>query len=212
VAFGLCAFSFVAIGSEFARGSGVYRRRGMGPLRALNETVARNRRRYGGYVIHLGVLLIVIGFAGAAFNKEVARPMEIGESIDIGGYTMTYADFRQDSTPEKSIFEAEIEVTRSGEYLTTLYPQRNVHLAQGQPQSEVGIRTTPVEDLYVVVSSVDPDGTIGFRAFVNPLTWWIWAGAVVMLLGMWVVLSGDLPVAVPAAEPRRSLEPGVAKA
>lgn len=212
VAFGLCTFSFVAIGAEFARGSGVYRRRGMGTLRALNETVARNRRRYGGYVIHLGVLLIVIGFAGAAFNKEVARPMQLGESINIGAYTMTYADFRQDSTPEKEIFEAEIEVTRGWDYLTTLYPQRNVHIAQGQPQSEVGIRTTPVEDLYVVVSSVDPDGTIGFRAFVNPLTWWIWAGAGVMVLGMWVVLSGDLPVAVPVSRPARSFEPGVAEA
>lgn len=201
VAFGLCAFSAVAIGAEFGRGSRLYRRRGMGWPSALAETLLRNRRRYGGYVVHLGVLLMVIGFAGNSFKAENEDVLARGASLDVGGYTLTYAGFRQESTAEKSIFEAEIDVTRGGEYVTTMRPQRNFHKAQQQPQSEVAIRTTPIEDLYVVVTSVDPDGKIGLRSFVNPLTWWIWAGAVVMTLGIWVVLSGNLPVAVPNLGP-----------
>jgi cytochrome c-type biogenesis protein CcmF len=206
VAFGLCAFSAAAIGAEFGRGSRASRSRGSGWPSALAETLLRNRRRYGGYVVHLGVLLIVIGVSGSAFSKESARPVAIGESLDIGAYTLTYDGFRQDETPEKNIFEAEIVVTRGNDYVATLHPQRNFHKAQQQPQSEVSIRTNPIEDLYVVVTGVDQDGTASLRAFINPLTWWVWAGAVVMTLGIWTVLTGTLPVAVPEVARTRPAE------
>ncbi|MFP5297496.1 MAG: heme lyase CcmF/NrfE family subunit [Actinomycetota bacterium] len=211
LAFGLCVFTAVAIGAEFARGSRIYRNRGMGLVTALAETMARNRRRYGGYVIHLGIVLMVIGFAGSAFRSESERVLARGESLDVGAYTLTYETLRQEETPEKNVFEAEIDVTRGTSYVTTLRPQRNFHIAQEQPQSEVAIRTTPVEDLYAVVTSVDADGAIGLRAFVNPLTWWIWAGTVVMVLGMWAVMTGHLPVAVPAATRTVPLQPEVAE-
>jgi cytochrome c-type biogenesis protein CcmF len=212
LAFGLCAFSAVAIAAEFARGSTTYRRRGVGWPRAVAETVARNRRRYGGYVVHLGVLLMVIGFAGAAFNQEAHQDTPVGGSMRIGDYTLTYDGFEQDETQEKEIFIAEVDVTRGNEYVTTVRPQRNFHKAQGQNQSEVTIRTTPIEDLYVVVTGVDPDGSISLRAFINPLTWWVWAGAVIMTLGIWVVLSGDLPVAVPAERKAERRSPALAEA
>ncbi|MGI8774938.1 MAG: heme lyase CcmF/NrfE family subunit [Actinomycetota bacterium] len=203
LAFGLCAFSIVAIASEFQRGSRIYRTRlGMGRLAALNETLARNRRRYGGYVIHLGVLLIVIGFAGAAFSTERQALLARNETLDIAGYTLRYEGFDQRETPEKQVFEARITVARGDEHITTVFPQRNFHLAQQQPQSEVAIRTTPIEDLYVVVTSFDTDGDAAVRAFVNPLTWWIWAGAAVMALGISVVLAGNAPVTMTAAVSR----------
>ena len=190
-AFGLCAFTTAAIASEFVRGSGVYRRRGFGWMRALNETLLRNRRRYGGYVVHLGVVLIVIGFAGSAFKTERQQVLDVGEMLQVAEYELLYTDVQQTSTAEKRITQAEIRVERDGEYLATLFPQRNFHIAQRQPQSEIAIKTTPVEDLYVVVTGFDADGGASVRAFVNPLTWWIWAGAAVMLLGMSVVLAGN---------------------
>ncbi len=112
----------------------------------------------------------------------------------VGEYTLTYAERERSETPEKQVNTARITVTRGGEPVTTLFPQRNFHFAQGQPQSEVAIRTTPIEDLYVVVTSFDADGAAAIRAFVNPLTWWIWAGAVVMLGGMTILLSSPFPV------------------
>jgi cytochrome c-type biogenesis protein CcmF len=158
----------------------------------------RNRRRYGGYVVHLGVVLIVIGFAGSAFRTERQALLTEGESMTVGDYTLTYERHEQAMTDEKQINTAVIAVARDGEPLTTLRPQRNFHLAQQQAQSEVAIRTTPVEDLYVVVTSFDRDGTAAIRTFINPLTWWIWTGALVMVLGMSVILSGGSPLTAPS--------------
>ncbi len=197
LSFALCAFTATAIIAEFTRGSSVYRRRDdIGTLGAINQTIRRNRRRYGGYIVHLGVLLIVIGFAGNAFKTERRADMSPGETLEIGSYTLTYEGLTTQSTPEKDIYEAQIAVSRAGEALGGLRPQRNLHLAQGQPQSEVAIRTNPIEDLYVVMTGFDGDGSAVIRAFVNPLTWWIWAGAAVMLGGMLVIMWGSTPVTV----------------
>lgn len=199
LAFSLCAFTAVAICSEFVRGSRTHRSAGARWDSALLRTLLRNRRRYGGYVVHLGVILIVIGLSGSAFRSESQELLAVGESMTIGEYTLTYEALNQEQTDEKDINEAELSVARGGDYITTMRPQRNFHFAQEQPQSEVAIRTTPVEDLYVVVTSFDQDGTAAVRVFVNPLTWWIWVGALVMLAGMGVLLSSEKPVAVRAA-------------
>ena len=201
LAFALCVFTAASIAGEFARGSRVHRRRdGLGWGAALGATVLRNRRRYGGYVVHLGVVLVVIGIAGGAFRSEQRAQLRPGESLDIGSYTLTYEGLRQAETPEKLINAARVSVARGARDIGTLWPQRNLHLAQQQPQSEIAIRTTPVEDLYVVVTAFDGDGGAVLRAFVNPLVWWIWAGAVVMALGMGVIASEPLPA--PVAAPR----------
>jgi cytochrome c-type biogenesis protein CcmF len=209
-AFALCAFTAVAIGSEFVRGSRAYRARGAGWAPALGQTLARNRRRYGGYVVHLGVVLIVIGLAGAAFRSEGQEHLRLGEKMDVGDYTLEYAALERGESAEKAIAAVEVDVTRAGDHVTTLRPQRNFHFAQRQPQSEVAIRTTPIEDLYLVVTSVDPDGDIALRAFVNPLTWWIWVGAAVMGAGIGVILSSPAPVGAKRPSPRRIEEPAVA--
>jgi cytochrome c-type biogenesis protein CcmF len=170
----------------------------------------RNRRRYGGYVVHLGVLLIVLGLAGAAFRTESQALVPVGDSMEIGDYTLVYQGLDRGSTSEKEINAAQVDVFRGGRQITTLRPQLNFHFAQSQRQSEVAIRTTPVEDLYVVVTSLDRDGAAGLRAFVNPLTWWIWAGAAVMLLGMAVIISGGAPVTQRSPSRRRpASEPAV---
>jgi cytochrome c-type biogenesis protein CcmF len=199
LAFGLCAFTATAVISEFLRGSrGQRAREGITWVSALGRTLLRNRRRYGGYVVHLGIVLIAIGIAGAAFRTERQVHIPVGGTMELGEYRLTYEDLQRDTTPEKQIFAATIEVTRDGEPIATLSPQRNLHLAQQQWQSEVAIRTTPIEDLYVVITAIDPDGAASVRAFLNPLTWWIWAGAAVMAAGMGVILSGATPVAAEA--------------
>lgn len=200
LAFGLCAFTLAAIGAEFRRGSRVHRaREGLAWVPALARTVARNRRRYGGYVVHLGVVLIVIGFAGSAFKTERQALLKPGDALEIGGYTLVYRGMDAGRTTEKDVYAADISVFRGDEAVATLRPQRNLHLAQQQWQSEVAIRTTPVEDLYAVVTSFDRDGAAALRAFVNPLTWWIWAGAAVMATGMVVIIGVPAKGPVPAA-------------
>ena len=210
-AFGLCAFTATAIVAEFVRGSRVHRtREGLGWFAALGATLVRNRRRYAGYIVHLGVVLIVLGFAGAAFKVERAAHMKPGDTMQIGDYTLRYEEMVRGETAEKEIAQANIVATRDGELFRALEPQRNLHKQQQQFQSEVAIATTPVEDLYVVVTAVDPDGAASVRAFVNPLTWWIWAGAAIMAVGMSVLLSEQSPRTAPATIPVRARKPATA--
>lgn len=211
IAFSLCAFTAVAVAEEFVRGSRVHRsRERVGWPSALARTLMRNRRRYGGYVVHLGVVLIVLGFSGAAFRVERSAHLAQGQSMTVGDYTLTYEELVRGETDEKEIYQANIAAYRDGEAVEALTPQRNLHKVQQQYQSEVAIASGPVEDLYVVVTAVDPDGDASVRAFVNPLTWWIWAGAAVMALGMSVLLSETTPAGVRATAPARVPKPAVA--
>ncbi len=210
IGFGLAAFTAATVAGEFARGSRAYRRRdGIGWAGALARTLSRNRRRYGGYVVHLGIALIVVGFAGAAFKVERQTELAVGGSMTVGDYELTHEGVDRSSTAEKQVNTVGVSVRRGGELIATMTPQRNFHFAQQQTQSEVAIRSTPVEDLYVVVTAIDEDGTAVLRAFVNPLTWWIWAGAGVMAAGMSVILSGSAATA-PARQPARVAKPAVA--
>ena len=130
--------------------------------------------------------------------------------MDVGGYTLVYEGSESSSTPEKEINEATIGVLRDGDPVTTLRPQRNFHIAQQQPQSEVAIRTTPIEDLYVVAQSFDAsDDAVVISAFVNPLTWWIWVGAGVMAAGMVVLLTGRRTAPVTSPVPQTVARPVV---
>ncbi len=211
IAFGLCAFTFTAIIGEFARGSRVHRsREQLGWASALGRSLMRNRRRYGGYVVHLGVVLIVLGFAGSAFRVERSAHLAQGQAMQVGDYTLRYEGLARGDTPEKQIFQANISASRGGEVVETLEPQRNLHKVQQQFQSEVAIATGPVEDLYVVVTAIDPDGAASVRAFVNPLTWWIWMGAALMAVGMSVLLSERPTQPAPAPAPAPVRRPAVA--
>lgn len=211
LAFGLCAFTGAALVGEFVRGGRVYRkgRATSWPL-AIARTIGRNKRRYGGYVVHLGVVLIAIGFAGSAFKTERHALLSQGESMRVGSYELTYAEQTTTEDAEKQSNVARVVATRGDDEVATLYPQRNFHFAQDQPQSEVAIRSTPVEDLYVVVTSFDADGDAAVRAFVNPLTWWIWVGAAVMLSGMGILLSSPVPVRAADTERAEVRLPAVA--
>ena len=193
LAFSLCAFTGVSIAGEFVRGSRIYRRKGASWARALARTVMRNRRRYAGYIVHAGFLLVVIGIAGAAFNVERQAVLRPGGWMTAGPYRLHYTSYEEDATPEKLVDRLSVRVYRGGSYITTLHPQRNFHFAQQQPQSEVAVRTNPVEDLYVVATSFEAGGRAALRVFVNPLTWWIWAGGAVMAAGMAVLLTERSP-------------------
>jgi cytochrome c-type biogenesis protein CcmF len=209
LALGLCTFTATAIGGEFARGSRIYRARGARWGQALADTLLRNRRRYGGYVVHLGVVLLVIGLAGAAFRIERGAQLDIGQRMRVGEYTLVYDALESGRSAEKEVNAVELDVMRGGDRIATMRPELNFHIAQRQRQSEVAIRTTPVEDLYVVVTTLDSDGSAALRAFVNPLTWWIWAGAAVMLSGMALVMTGASPVGVRGRAEAPVREPAV---
>lgn len=206
IALGLCAFVATATIGEFVRGAKAHRKMNRaGWLAATRSVIGRNRRRYGGYIIHLGVVLIFLGLAGSAFKQTWSGTVAPGGTFRVGSYDVTYRRARVYPTSEKMVLMAVMDVRRDGKRLATLTPQRNFHFAQRQPQSEVGLRTTLAEDLYIVLTQMDEARTATVRSWVNPLVAWIWIGGMVMAIGMGVILSSKpAPLTAPAPIPKRT--------
>ena len=200
--FGLGLVSFVAVATlgEFVRGARAHRSRGVvGYLSGLVTVVSGNRRRYGGYIVHLGVVLICLGISGTAFRQSWSGTLRPGDSFSIGRYDVTYVRARAFTTEEKAVRMAVMNVFEDGRRVAQLTPQRNIHLVQDQPQSEIGLRTSLSDDLYLVLTQMDSAATATVRAWVNPLVAWIWVGGLFMALGMAVILSGKPPELAAAA-------------
>jgi cytochrome c-type biogenesis protein CcmF len=199
VAFALSAGVLTAILSEFLRGAGVIAKQTRRNLLAATWLLTRrNTRRYGGYIVHIGVVIIVIGLAGSAFNRSVESEMALHDKISIGPYTLECAGFTQDSNANYNSEYALLDVYQGGRKRFQMTPEKRVYLASGQPQTMVAIHSVPSWDLYVVYEGTNPDtGQPIIKAFLNPLVGWIWSGLVVLVLGTLVAL---VPSQKPSAQ------------
>ena len=197
VAFGLSAGVFTAILSEFLRGAGVIARQTRRNLfSAMYLLTRRNTRRYGGYIIHIGVVIVVVGLAGAAFNRSQESELGLNSTMAIGPYTLQCVGFTQDSNLNYDSEYALLDVYQNGKKQFQMTPEKRVYLASQQPQTMVAIHSVLSWDLYVVYEGTNPDtGQPIIKAFLNPLVSWIWAGVVFMVFGTFVAL---VPSLVPA--------------
>jgi cytochrome c-type biogenesis protein CcmF len=195
VCFSLSVFVLATIFMEFYRGTRA-RQALMGEPapRALASLVGKNRRRYGGYVIHVGVVMIFIGVAASsAFRLEEQETIKKGAVVSVGSCALTYKDIHFTDDPHYSSMLAEIEVRKNGAYVATMYPEKRFYKKQQQPTTEVALRSTLVEDLYLVLGSYDDaSGLMTMIVFVNPLVNWIWIGGLVLVLGTVIVMSPTL--------------------
>ena len=194
ISFGCCGFVIATIIVEFHRGT---RARsgssGESYLAALWHLVDRNRRRYGGYIVHFGVVLLFLGFTGNAFNTEVQGELKYMDEMDVRGYRLVYEGFTEEVNPLTAVITAQVGVYRDGERLGTMWPHQLVYYKRQDRQrtTEVAIRSTPREDLYVLYEGQNEEGTAFFRAFVNPLVIWVWIGSLVVTLGTVVAMWPD---------------------
>lgn len=165
---------------------------GEGYLRALDALLSKSRRRYGAYVVHLGIVLITIGVTGSmTYKSERLIALNPGESTTIDGYELHYLDYTVETlNPEPETYQSRVrfatilDVRTAGSNVATLVPEKNYHYALENPWvTEVAIRTTLKEDLYVILASLDEDGLAAFQVFINPLVSWIWIGGAVLLAG-----------------------------
>jgi cytochrome c-type biogenesis protein CcmF len=212
VAFALCAGVMTAILSEFLRGAGVIARQtGRNLIMGTWLLTRRNTRRYGGYIIHIGVVVIVIGLAGSAFNGNVESEMALNDKLVIGPYTLVQVGATQDSNSNYNSEYAMLDVYKEGKKQFQMTPEKRVYLASEQPQTMVAIHSVPEWDLYVVYEGTNPDtGQPIIKAFLNPLVGWIWAGLVVVVFGTFVALVPALspaPAAVRVPARTRPSEP-----
>jgi cytochrome c-type biogenesis protein CcmF len=185
ISLAVCLFVFGTVVLEFYRGTRArMASSGSTVWQAFTALVRRNRRRYGGYIIHLGVVLIFVGITGsAAYQLEKDLVLQPGESASLGGYTFQYDDLTRLVQPTHEAFIAQLSVTYRGQHLTILYPEKRLYFAQNQPTTEVALRTRPLEDLYVILAGFEPSKIATFKVFINPLVFWIWMGGLVIVLG-----------------------------
>jgi cytochrome c-type biogenesis protein CcmF len=158
---------------------------GEGPAKALGRLVGKNRRRYGGYIVHVGIVSIFVGIAASsAFRIESTRPLRPGESMDVGRFTLRYDRIATEEDAHMSRVTALVSVMKNGEPLGMLGPEKRFYKKPQQPTTEVAIRPTLAEDLYLVLGSYDPaSGVATIQAYVNPLVAWLWIGGLLMGIG-----------------------------
>jgi cytochrome c-type biogenesis protein CcmF len=207
----LCAFNVAVIVQEFARGVSARRataaKRGESEsiLAALFRLVEKNRRRYGGYIVHLGIVSMFVGFTGTAWNIDRETAMMPGDHYQIGQFDLKYLGSRmcpgnpkcsavEQADIEKRMLFADLEVTRAGKPWGHVSPAKFFYQSQPDgPTTEVGLMRSLHEDLYTVVGTMDPQTKRAtFQFHVNPLVSWIWVGLLILISGTVTSLFPEL--------------------
>ncbi len=217
VAYALGAFVVGTVAQEFVRGTlARHRLHAEAYPLAFVRLVGRNRRRYGGYVVHLGMVMLFCAFAGLAFKKETEVTLKPGQSVDVRSpygedFRLTHQGVSQYKILNRFVTAASVDVTRNGKYIGTMRSEKRQYLDSVgrptfEPATEVAIRSNMLEDLYVVFAgSVQGTEEAVYKIVINPLVWWVWYGGMVLVFGglitLWPGAQGPTPASRRRAEP-----------
>ena len=192
----LSALVILTVVSEFIRGGRVISRHtGQNLLSSMVHLFHRNTRRYGGYIVHFGVAVVIIGILGTPFNQDKEKEMGFGDKMTIGPYTLVCESYTQDDNPNYSNEWAIINVFKGDRKIETMYPERRFYKASQQPQTLPRIRSTYKEDLYLTYEGLNEQtGRPIIKAHLNPLVMWIWVGVLIMIGG---TILGLIPNVAP---------------
>ena len=195
IAYTFSAFVLASIVLEFVRGTRARRALSGGSWpAAFSALIARNRRRYGGYIVHAAIVLLAIGIAGSsAYDTVGERRLERGNVLAVGGYRLTFRGLEEREAANATEIRAVLDVERGGSRLGTVEAGKNAYTAERQVSNEVGIRSDLVtgEDLFVIAEQVNADGSVYVRVFVKPLVNLIWIAGLVFVLGALITLWPD---------------------
>jgi cytochrome c-type biogenesis protein CcmF len=157
---------------------------GEGYLAALGGLLRKNQRRYGGYVIHVGIVFMFLGVTmSSVYRVEELHTVKKGEEFTVGGYTLRYDDVTSVEDQHVARLIAKVTAFEGGREIAVLEPEKRFYKRPEQPATEVAMRSTMRDDLYVILGSYDKDGTSTFQVYVNPMVWWLWFGGGVLVLG-----------------------------
>ncbi len=192
VSFGLCMFVTATIFIEFWKGaSAIKAKNGVGLIPAAIELTHRNTRRYGGYLVHMGIVFMFIGYTGAAFDLDVTKEVAPGNNFALGHYDVHVAKIEQGENDTYAWERLVVDVSRNGKALGTLFPERRLYKASQQPTSEVSIRRRLNEDFYINFAGLSADNKRAvIQAYIFPLVSWIW-------IGFWVLAFGTIVCLIP---------------
>jgi cytochrome c-type biogenesis protein CcmF len=219
MAFSLAALVTTAIVSEFVRGARVIQRHtGKNFLASMVRLTRRSTRRYGGYIVHLGVAIVFIGLAGSAFNQSKEQEMGFHDAMTIGPYRLVCQSYTQDSNANYDSEYELLNVYKNGKFLTQMAPERRFYHASEQTETMVADHSTLQRDLYVVYEGRNPDTNQPIiKVFINPLVAWIWIGVLIMAFGTLLALVPSLTAEQASrngrsvlAQPERTPQPAAA--
>ncbi len=186
----LVAFVVLLIVFEFVKGVQARMKRGENPVTAFYHLMGRNRRRYGGYIIHLGVVMIGLGFIGDAyFQQETQMALARGESLTLGEYSLRFDNLElYPGSDGREVLEATTSLFKNGEFVQTLNPRRDYFVVQQQPMTIPAVYATPAQDVYLLLVGWEEIGfgASTFKMYLNPLISWTWMGGFVLILGTFI--------------------------
>lgn len=185
LAFSICVFVTVATLQDIFKGAWVRKNMtGEGILISLGRLLVRNRRRYGGYTIHLSIVMMIVGIAGSnIYNQEFTKTLKPGQSIEISGYTVEYDGLMEKTVGKNSVVFADVNVTNQDGVSTRLNPEKVFYPTTEQPSTEPAIWSTWTEDFYVILAGWEQDYTVTFKFNINPLVKWLWSGGYLLIVG-----------------------------
>jgi cytochrome c-type biogenesis protein CcmF len=183
-AWGLCAFVTASIGQEYFQAVRVrMRTQGESPLAAFRTLLRKNQRRYGGYIVHLGVVVMILGVSGSVFNYESLENVAPGDTVEFQDYSLQYLTADPITQQHYGGATARLALYRDGAPLAVMAPEKRMYWLEQQPSSIPSIYSTWLEDIYVILTAVETDGSATIKIYQNPLVNWIWFGAIVFGLG-----------------------------
>ena len=204
ICFALCAFVLATITQEFVRGAAVRSRAtGTDYFTGLVGLFGRNRRRYAGYIIHLGLVVMFFGFAGEGFKQEQQQNVKVGDTITVGRFTVRHDALRITADAQKQMVTGHVTVFEDGKQIGTMEPARWFYAKrEEEPTTEVAIRRARGEDLYIVLTPDFDAATqrVTYAVTVNPLVNWIWAGFGIMAVGSILALLPEAALATAVAK------------
>jgi len=188
------AFVTATIVMEFARGIQARKSVETGALPSqVTHLVQKNKRRYGGYIVHAGMVILFVGVLGSSvFQKEAHGPLRNGEALAIGPYTLTLRGVTEGQRQNASLTTAILDVARGGRFVGTEHASKAFYSKSQQPMTEVALRVTPAEDLYMILGGVNEDGSASIQAYINPLVSFVWVGGLVMVFGTILAASDKM--------------------
>jgi cytochrome c-type biogenesis protein CcmF len=185
LAFSLSAGVITAISAEFLRGANVVSvQTGQNLFTSVGTLMHRNTRRYGGYLVHFGIVVMFIGIAGGAFNQSHEQEMGFGDEMKMGPYRLVCQSYTQDSNPNYDTDFALLDVYKNGKKQFQLAPEKRFYHASQTFSTMVALHSTAQADLYVIFEGRDPDSNKPIiKVFLNPLIAWIWIGVLIVVIG-----------------------------
>ncbi|MFT3773820.1 MAG: cytochrome c-type biogenesis CcmF C-terminal domain-containing protein [Minicystis sp.] len=195
VTIALVAFNIAVVVQEFVRGVNARQKRGEeNVLQSLLNLVGKSRRRYGGYVVHVGIAVMFVGFVGRGWSLDKEASMSPGDTVQFDRYTVQYVGPRMEVDQEKRMIFADVDVIRDGKKVARISPAKYIYKSMGDaPSTEVARHVTPRDDLYMIIGMVNPQTKVAsFQMHVNTLISFIWAGAIILVIGTFISMWPEI--------------------